>query len=491
MTKLLVTILLLLSTTVTYANTYYVDAKSGKDSNTGLSPDIAWASLKKINQKVFKPGDKILFKTGTVYIGSLEPKGSGKANAPIIINSYGEGKKPQINGHGKKLHTLLLHNIEYWEINNLSITNEKKCNEGKSNEDKGNQGNNRQARRRGVIISAKDIGELHHIVLNNLEIHHVNGSLIKKEGGGSGILVRNRGNKIPSRFIDLQILNSHIHHTERNGINFTGYSSRKKWFPNLNVVIKGNLIEQVPGDGIVIVASDGALVEGNLLRDFPDTLPFGEAAAGIWPWSSDNTLIQYNEVSGHKAKWDGQGFDSDWNSIGTIIQHNYSHDNYGGFLLVCNKGSNYKQDNNIGTVKTIIRHNISVNDGIRPYPTKNKGIFSPTFHLTGPIEDTHIYDNIIIIPKKQAKVDNTLVEIDNWGGPWPINTLFENNEIYFEESLQVKLKNIKDLLFKNNKFSKNIKNLSPTNNIFGDNKPFDLQQLKRLAMQKTGWDKKQ
>ena len=174
-----------------------------------------------------------------------------------------------------------------------------------------------------------------------------------------------------------------------------------------------------------------------------------------------------------------------------IIQHNYSHDNYGGFLLVCNKGSNYKQDNNIGTVKTIIRHNISVNDGIRPYPTKNKGIFSPTFHLTGPIEDTHIYDNIIIIPKKQAKVDNTLVEIDNWGGPWPINTLFENNEIYFEESLQVKLKNIKDLLFKNNKFSKNIKNLSPTNNIFGDNKPFDLQQLKRLAMQKTGWDKKQ
>ena len=33
-------------------------------------------------------------------------------------------------------------------------------------------------------------------------------------------------------------------------------------------------------------------------------------AAGIWPWSCDNTLVQFNEVSGHKAPWDAQGFDS-------------------------------------------------------------------------------------------------------------------------------------------------------------------------------------
>ncbi len=318
----------------------------------------------------------------------------------------------------------MLHNVECWEINNLGITN---------------QGKKQGARRTGVLVRAENSGELHHIILNNLEVHNVNGSLIKKHGGGSAILIVNKGNKVPSRFIDLQILNSHIHHTQRNAINFKGNSKRSEWFSNLGVVVKGNLIEQVPGDGIVIIGSDGALVENNWLRDFPDILPVDEAAAGIWPWSADNTIIQYNEVSGHKAKWDGQGYDSDWNSVGTIIQHNYSHDNYGGFLLVCNKGSSYKQDNNIGTIKTIIRNNVSINDGIRPYPTF-KGVFSPTFHLTDPIEDTHIYDNLIIIPKKQSGVDNTLLEMDNWGGPWPKNTLFENNEFYFEDDTNIKLK---------------------------------------------------
>jgi len=473
MRLLFFTFVLLLTVTESFATTYYIDAKTGKDNNNGQSKKQPWASIFKVNKQTFNAGDKILFKAGHQYSGVLEPKGSGKPNAPIIIDSYGEGTKPQINGNGWKPHALLLHNIQYWEVNNLAITN---------------HGKKSKARRRGVIVSAENIGELHHIVLRNLSIHHVNGSLVKKEGAGSGILIKNGGDKVPSRFIDLQILDNHIHHTERNGINFNGNSSRKKWFPSLNVVIKGNLIEDVPGDGIVVIGTDGALIEGNLLRNFPDILPQGDAAAGIWPWSADNTLIQYNEVSGHKAKWDGQGFDSDFNSIGTIIQHNYSHDNYGGFLLVCNKGNTYKQDRNIGTLNTIVRGNVSINDGIRPYPT-HRGIFSPTFHLTGPIENTHIYDNMIIIPKKPDGVDNTLVDIDNWGGPWPMKTLFENNEVYFEDQIQVKLKAIKDVLFKNNTFSSKVVDLDPTTNDFKEKTPFDLTELERLAQQKLSENK--
>ena len=72
------------------------------------------------------------------------------------------------------------------------------------------------------------------------------------------------------------------------------------------------------------------------MRDCPDVLPMTEAAAGIWPWSCDNTTIQFNEVYGHKAPWDAQGFDADYNCNNTIIQYNYSHDNYGGLVLVCN-----------------------------------------------------------------------------------------------------------------------------------------------------------
>ena len=166
----------------------------------------------------------------------------------------------------------------------------------------------------------------------------------------------------------------------------------------------------------MIFGCDGAIVEHNTLRDFPDILPDSEAAAGIWPFSSDNTIIQFNEVSGHKAKWDAQGYDSDWNSVGMIIQNNYSHDNYGGFVLVCNAGASYGEKINIGTTNTIIRNNLSINDGIRPYPTIRRGVFSPTFHITGPVENTYIHDNIIIIPTKNQNVDNTIVRIDTWWG---------------------------------------------------------------------------
>jgi len=474
MRNILLAAVLLFGVTDLYASTYYVNSNKGNDNNNGRSASKAWASTYKVNQQTFKSGDKILFKAGTLYSGALEPKGSGKPNSPIVIDSYGEGKKPEIHGHGWKQHTLLLHNVEYWEVNNLALTN---------------HGKKTRAGRRGVIVSAENIGELHHIVLNNLTISHVNGALAKKEGAGSGILIKNNGRyRKPSRFIDLQILNNHIHHTARNGINFHGIASRKNWYPSLNVVVKGNLIEQVPGDGIVVIGTDGALIEGNLLRNFPDTLPVGDAAAGIWPWSADNTIIQYNEVSGHKAKWDGQGFDSDFNTIGTIIQHNYSHDNHGGFLLVCSKGSTYKQDNNIGTIKTIVRGNVSINDGIRPNPT-HKGIFSPTFHLSGPIEDTHIYDNIIIIPKKTEGVDNALVDIDNWDGPWPMNTVFENNQIYFEDEIQIRLKEKKNVFFKNNTFSGKINNFDSTGNIIEQRNPFNLEELERLAQQKLNENK--
>ncbi|MFO7672533.1 MAG: right-handed parallel beta-helix repeat-containing protein, partial [Lutibacter sp.] len=321
------------------SSVYYVNSELGNDANSGKSPGKAWASLQKVNQAVYQPGDKILFKSGTTYYGQLEPKGSGIKDKPISIDRYGIGKKPAIHGEGNKLHTLLLYNVEYWEVRNLEITN---------------TGSERVAHRRGVIVRAENFGDCNHIVLDSLEIHHVNGSLVKKDGGGSAILWENSGDKIPTRFVDLIIQNNHLHHSGRNGINAKGNTKRDKWFPSIGVIIRNNLLENIPGDGIVPIGCDGAIVENNVLRDFPDILSHEEAAAGIWPWSSDNTLIQFNEVSGHKAKWDGQGYDADYNCIGTTIQYNYSHDNYGGFMLICNDGFSYQSAGNIGTKNTMI-----------------------------------------------------------------------------------------------------------------------------------------
>ncbi|MCK7557526.1 right-handed parallel beta-helix repeat-containing protein [Chitinophaga sedimenti] len=207
---------------------------------------------------------------------------------------------------------------------------------------------------------------------------------------------------------------------------FAGHWSRTDWFPSLRVIVRNNLLEGVPGDGIVPIGCDGALITHNVMRDCPRLLPDSEAAAGIWPWSCDNTVIQYNEVSDHKAPWDGQGFDSDWNCRNTLIQYNYSHDNEGGFLLVCDDGSQ-KMPTSAGNTGTIVRYNISINDGLRT--TGKHAGFSPVIHLPGPARNTQIYNNVVIVPQREAGIDSSLVAFDNWHG-YPDSTLFANNIFY-------------------------------------------------------------
>ncbi|MDF7824888.1 right-handed parallel beta-helix repeat-containing protein [Pontiellaceae bacterium B12227] len=396
----------------TLASTYYVNSVSGLDSNEGTGSDQAWASLQRVNEHVFKAGDEILFAAGNSFFGQLKLKGSGSPAAPIRVDRYGEGLNPAIHGQGGRLYAVLLENVEYWEVRNLEVTN---------------AGGEAKSGRRGVMVRARDFGDCHHIILEGLEIHHVNGRLSKKEGGGSGILWENGGDKVKTRFIGLQILNCHIHHCERNAINSHGNSRRDRWHPSLDVVIRGNLIEHIPGDGIVPIGTEGALVEYNVIRKGVDSLPKGDAAAGIWPWSSDRTLIQFNEVSDHRAKWDGQGYDADFNCIGTVIQYNYSYDNWGGFVLICNNGASYGSPINRGTKDTVIQYNLSINDGLRPYET-HKGFFSPTFHITGPVENTKIYRNIIIMPSKPLdEIENALLVAGDWGNAYPEGIEFIEN----------------------------------------------------------------
>jgi hypothetical protein len=400
--------------------TYYIDANAGNDNNSGKSPEDALPSLKRIDSIKLLPGTQILLKSGTKYLGPVVFTGSGTSMEPIIISSYGGEKRPLIEGGGKESYAVKIYNSNYLKLKNIEITN---------------TGNKPEAGRRGVIIEAKDCRLSKHIVLDNLFIHDVNGSLVKKNGGGSAILWRNHGDNIKTKFDSLIIENCYIKDCTRNAINSkSGYCSRDKWHPSTNVIIRNNLIEGVPGDGIVPIGTKGALIEHNIMRDCPDIMPLGDAAAGIWPWSSDNTLIQFNEVSGHKAKWDAQGFDSDWNCQNTTIQYNYSHDNYGGFLLICNNGGNYESPINIGTINTIVRYNISVNDGIRPYESDRRGFFSPTMHISGPVENNIIHSNIIIVPEKStAEIDRTIVQMDNWGGPWPFKSIFYKNHFCLAE----------------------------------------------------------
>jgi hypothetical protein len=258
--------------------TYYLDSRNGDDRNNGASSKTSWKSILPVNKTTFAPGDRILLKAGTSYSGRLCPHGSGTEDQPIMIDMYGDGPKPCINGHGDHLETVLLYNQEYWEINNLEITN---------------TGKMRAAGKYGVRIKIEDFGTAHHIHLRNLFIHDVNGSNVKKEGGGGGIVWENYGNTTPSRFDGLIMEGCHLLRTDRNGIVAdTNHWERNKWFPSLNVVIRNNLLEDIGGDGIVPIGTDGCLIQGNRLDSGRKRCQ--DSAAVMWPWSCDNTVIHFN-----------------------------------------------------------------------------------------------------------------------------------------------------------------------------------------------------
>jgi len=79
-------------------NTYYVDATSGSDANTGLSTGQAWQTINKVNISIFNAGDNILFKKDEVWREQLTVPNSGSSGSPIVFGAYGTGTLPTIYG---------------------------------------------------------------------------------------------------------------------------------------------------------------------------------------------------------------------------------------------------------------------------------------------------------------------------------------------------------------------------------------------------------
>jgi hypothetical protein len=93
---------LILGAVSAHATTYYVSQSSGDDGWTGqaASPDGTtgpWKTLEKASTIGYVPGDRILLKCGDTWNEELHPKGNGTPEKPILIGSYGEGKKPVID----------------------------------------------------------------------------------------------------------------------------------------------------------------------------------------------------------------------------------------------------------------------------------------------------------------------------------------------------------------------------------------------------------
>lgn len=113
-----------------YAKTYYISQSTGNDNWNGQAETQKgdagpWKSLAKASSVELVAGDRILLKSGDTWDDVLRPKGSGTATNPIVISSYGEGKRPLIDrGDYKKDQSgIHLADQEGFKISGLEFAN--------------------------------------------------------------------------------------------------------------------------------------------------------------------------------------------------------------------------------------------------------------------------------------------------------------------------------------------------------------------------------
>ena len=373
--------------------TYYVSTLTGKDTNNGTSEDTPFYSLSKINEITLQPGDKVLLERGSVFdYQYLHLKGSGSAENPIIVGTYGDEKaaKPVIDAKGQGIwyqdygkaldnsqhvykgyvsSTILLYDVEYIEISGLEIVNDVSfLNEDYSLRTKMN--------RTGVAVVAQNAGTIDHIVLDDLYIHDVKGNVYDKHMNNGGIyftvfMPEDEASTGIPKYNDVTIQNCYVKDVSRWGIAlaYTAYYNQFnaaeiddtvcQKYGATDVVIKNNYIESVGGDAITTMYCYQPLVEYNVAdgvakeinADIYSATAFGRVAAGIWPWKCKDAVFQYNEVFDTCYNGDAQAWDADWGD-GTVYQYNYSHNNQGGAVMVCG----------IQAINTVFRYNISYKD---------------------------------------------------------------------------------------------------------------------------------
>ena len=384
-------LLALSAATGAHGEAWHVDSAKGDDRRTGLAPDQAWRTLARLREAPLKPGDMVLLTAGSVWREPLLITQSGTAEAPITVTRTGEGARPRIDAGGVAENAVEIRNADNVAISGLEITNS-----GPGT-----------AIRRGVFVNEADFGIARGIVLRDLYIHDVNGTNERKDNGGIVFSATASLTGTPTRFEGITIERNLIWRVDRSGI--AGISDQVnvvRWFPSRYVVIRDNVLEDIGGDGIVPRGTDGTLVEHNIVRHAAARAPGYNVA--IWQWSTDNTLIQLNEASFTHGLLDGQGFDSDFNSRGTTLLYNYSHDNEGGFLLVCTPvGADPAE--NIGNIGTVARFNVSYNDHER------------IFQLGG-ATDVLIADNVIHAGKEDVQM-----VVATWWDGWSKGIQIRNN----------------------------------------------------------------
>ena len=381
----------------------------------------------------FPPGSSVLFAAGEIFKGQFIIRGSGTKERPNIVAAYNPktgviyrdwiDNKPVINGQGDVNSPIFLYNGQFWEINNLEVTN--------TNGTKEDQG-----KLLGINVVVENKGLVEDIQIRNCYVHNVNGEVGGKETGGIHVYVK--GEKIKTKFDGLIIENNVVRDVGGVGIanqSSWGNINTPNFYPWTGFVIRGNRVERTGRNGIIVRYAENPIVEYNIVAHNSRF----DTGHSIYNFNTIGCIVQHNEAYGNTSNnpndTDHGGFDADYNSRGTIIQYNYSHDN-NWFCGIMRKGFN---------TDVTIRYNISQNEMLGSYLYGFPGAVG--------VKDVKVYNNTHYFGKgkgTQVFVAAAKVRI-------PTETVFRNNIFCFEEEADWGFEPDSTCVFENNMYY----NLSP------------------------------
>lgn len=372
------------------AATYYI-SPSGNDTNSGLTTNLAWKTISKVNGLTLHPGDKVLFEGGKIFSGNLvfDASDAGSPTNAVQIGSYGPGGRAVIKaGLGNGLYAS---NCAGMVIDHINFTG------------LGSTTNNGA----GITFFMNLTGGKK---LDYIRISYVDTYGFGKEGIG---FYANDLQKSGYRDVQLDHVSSHDNKLY-GARTFGSWTTNATTWSHENFVVRYSKFYKNSGDplktdnhsgnGLLLEDINGALIEHCLaysngwLCNFPKAGP-----CGLWACDGNKVVIQYNEShhnftgTGRVDTGDGDGFDLDAGIVNSVMQYNYSHDNDGAGYLLCH-GEGYRSFSN-----NIVRYNISQNDGRR----HRYGAVT-VYNGTTAMKNCHIFNNTIFV---DATVSNSAVNV--------------------------------------------------------------------------------
>lgn len=424
------------------AKTYYVNNITGNDSNDGLSPHKALKSLEKAGTIVLKPGEKLLLSGKCTFTGHLDIKGYGSKYSPVTISSYeSSDRKPVINSKG------YVAGIEINNGSNIIVSDIEIISDGGQPVE-----SDALKKRHGVWIVADQAGNYSNIQLQNLFIHNIFATEGQAGSGqnplsnfGHGIVIFSAKDV---KLKNILIENCRIETTGHTGIKLNGTVTSKID----SVKILYNNLKHIGGPGMVPSNCQNVFVAGNTVdcSGYTGDSRMHGRGSGIWPWSSNNVLIENNRFMHAHGRHDSHGVHIDFNCSDVVVQYNLLVDNEGGFVEILGNTNN-----------CAYRYNISINEGARVKGQNNgnaAGLILWTSGYvgenkrTGPF-NSYIYNNTIFV--KEDILSGFSFDTTSRG------ILIANNIFYllgetgvFRTGPEAYEDKIPNLVFKNNLYNK-------------------------------------